>query len=82
MDFSPVVLGKNCVGTLEANLDKIPPETCQKICAQLPWCRAVVMNNQGFCYVKGNHDETNIQMHCISTPFGDESYLKNGSRGL
>ena len=64
----------NCYGEWEGNLLKHSDETCQQICQQIPTCRAAVVNKDGYCYVKGNHDRNNNIMTCVSST--DKSYLK------
>ncbi len=64
----------NCYGQWEGNLLQHSDATCQQICQQIPTCRAAVVNKDGYCYIKGNHDKDNKNMTCVSST--DRSYVK------
>ncbi len=70
-----LISNTNCQGEWEGNLLKQSDETCKQICQQIPTCRAAVVNTDGYCYVKGNHDRNNTKMACDKHAT-DKSYVK------
>jgi hypothetical protein len=65
----------NCYGQWELNLLQNSDANCQQICQQIPSCRAAVVNKDGYCYLKGNHDMNNKNMTCDKHAT-DKSYVK------
>jgi len=69
----------SCQGDWERNALQVSELDCKKLCQDEPRCKYIMINNENYCYLKGNNDaSSNDNLTCNEKP-GQTSY-QNMSR--
>jgi hypothetical protein len=74
----------SCQGNWEENRGKIPLAECQTFCRDDDRCKYALMNEHGFCYLKGNNDSSRSGLTCNAkdkqTSYEKHKYVLKGQQ--